>query len=195
MELRNKNSAFPQSAFEASSGVPGSHPPWPPLHVATLDFPRIVPSTRSNNAQKEPSCIESPQPAFTPTSSGSCQWGVLDTVLSIQQLSVERDPWGPDLAQGQIPSSLSGSPPVGLGQTGVCWGEAGRLLSVCSPLCGQGPPGLGMAGKQRQSEACHHLKPHHGGKEMERQPHEAASGTSSSLVPGGMRGLYRGHGT
>lgn len=60
MELRNKNSAFPQSAFEASSGVPGSHPPWPPLHVATLDFPVTVPGTRSNNAQKEPSCIESP---------------------------------------------------------------------------------------------------------------------------------------
>lgn len=55
MELRKKNSTFPQSAFEASSGVPGSHPPWPPLHVATLDFPPTVPSTRSNNTQKESS--------------------------------------------------------------------------------------------------------------------------------------------
>lgn len=134
-----------------------------------------------------------PQPAYTPTSPGSCQWGVPDTVLSIEQLSVERGPWGPDLAQDQIPPSFPGSPPVGLGQTRVWWGEAGRLLSVCSPLCGQGPARFG--GGRETETRCHHLKPHHGGRETERQPREATSGTRGSPAPRGMRGLYRQHRT
>lgn len=88
------------------------------------------------------------QPAYTPTSPGSCQWGVLDIILSIEQLSVERDPWGPDLAWGQIPPSLPGSPPAGLGQTRICGVKQGACFLCAVPAVGKVQPGLGAAGKQ-----------------------------------------------
>ena len=107
--------------------------------------------------------------------------------------AAERDPWGPDLALGQMPPSPLGCPPAVLGQRCTCWGEAERLLSACSPYCGEGPARLG-GGRETETK-CHHLKPHHRGRETERWPCKAASGISGSPVPGGIKGLYGEHGT
>ena len=152
VELRNKNSTFPQSAFEASSGVPGSHPPWPSLHVATLDFPSTVLSTRSNNAQKESSSmLGAPHNQPTHPQAQARVSGESRIPSSQSNSCLLRE------VPGALILHRTKSPPASQALLLLAWGrhasggvKQGACFLYAVPSVGKVQPGLGVAGKQRQ---------------------------------------------